>query len=53
MKTISRDYLVYSAADIIAHAIEGYFTAAVQPNFQNRLIESIIKTVIYTHTTSR
>ncbi|MEI8632796.1 iron-containing alcohol dehydrogenase [Vibrio sp. PP-XX7] len=48
MKTVTRDYLVYSAADIIAHSIEGYFTAAVQPNFQNRLVESIIKTVIET-----
>ena len=25
--TVSRDYLVYSAADIIAHSIEAYFTA--------------------------
>ena len=48
MKTVTRDYLVYSAADIIAHSIEGYFTASVQPNFQNQLIESIIKTVIET-----
>lgn len=48
MKTVTRDYLVYSASDIIAHSIEGYFTASVQPNFQNRLIESIIKTVIET-----
>lgn len=48
MKTVSRDYLVYSASDIIAHSIEGYFTATVQPNFQNRLVEAIIKTVIET-----
>ncbi|EKO3981530.1 iron-containing alcohol dehydrogenase [Vibrio fluvialis] len=48
MKTVGRDYLVYSASDIIAHSIEGYFTAEVQPNFQNRLVESIIKTVIET-----
>lgn len=48
MKTISRDYLVYSASDIIAHAIEGYFTAKVQPRFQSRLIEAIINTVIET-----
>lgn len=46
MKTVSRDYLVYSAADIIAHCIEGYFTASVQPHFQSRLVEAIIKTVI-------
>ncbi len=40
--------MVYSAADIIAHSIEGYFTATVQPHFQSRLVESIIKTVIET-----
>lgn len=48
MKTVSRDYLVYSAADIIAHCIEGYFTAKVQPRFQSRLVEAIINTVIET-----
>lgn len=48
MQTISKDYLVYSAADIIAHSIEGYFTATVQPHFQSRLVEAIIKTVIET-----
>jgi alcohol dehydrogenase YqhD (iron-dependent ADH family) len=48
MNTVSRDYLVYSAADIIAHAIEGYFTATVQPHFHSRLVEAIINTVIET-----
>lgn len=48
MQTVSKDYLVYSAADIIAHSIEGYFTASVQPHFQSRLVESIIKTVMET-----
>lgn len=48
MKTISRDYLVYSAADIIAHSIEGYFTATEQPKLQSRLVETNIKTVIET-----
>jgi NADP-dependent alcohol dehydrogenase len=48
MQTISNAYLVYSAADIIAHAIEGYFTATVQPHFQSRLVEAIINTVIET-----
>lgn len=48
MKTVSRDYLVYSAADIIAHAIEGYFTAKDEPRFQSRLVEAIINTVIET-----
>lgn len=48
MNTVSRDYLVYSASDIIAHCIEGYFTASVQPRFQSRLVEAIIVTVIET-----
>ncbi len=48
MQTVSRDYLVYSAADIIAHSIEGYFTARVQPKFHSRMAEAIIKTVIET-----
>ena len=48
MQTISRDYLVYSAADIIAHCIEGYFTATVQPHFHSRMVEAIINTVIET-----
>lgn len=48
MQTVSRDYLVYSAADIIAHSIEGYFTAAVQPKIQSRLVESVIATVLET-----
>lgn len=46
--TVSRDYLVYSAADIIAHSIEGYFTAGVQPELINMQIEANIKTVIRT-----
>jgi NADP-dependent alcohol dehydrogenase len=48
MKTVSRDYLVYSAADVIAHSIEGYFTATVQPRLHSRLVEAIINTVIET-----
>ncbi len=46
MQTVSRDYLVYSASDIIAHSIEGYFTATVQPKIQSRLVESVITTVM-------
>lgn len=48
MAGVSRDYLVYSAADIISHLIEVYFTAKVQPNLQSRLVESLINTVIET-----
>ena len=29
--TVSRDYLVYSAADIIAHSIGSHFTAEYRP----------------------
>ena len=46
--SISREYLVYSAADIIAHSIEGYFTASVQPDIINLYIEANIKTVMKT-----
>ncbi|MBN2869389.1 MAG: iron-containing alcohol dehydrogenase [Campylobacterales bacterium] len=46
MMSVSKEYLVYSASDIIAHAIETYFTAADHPRFQSRLVESIVKSVI-------
>ncbi len=46
--SVSREYLVYSAADVIAHSIEGYFTASVQPDIINLYIESNIKTVMKT-----
>ncbi|WP_417071308.1 iron-containing alcohol dehydrogenase [Niveibacterium terrae] len=48
MKGVSRSYLVYSAADVIAHSIEAYFTASVHPKLQSRLVESVINTVIET-----
>ncbi|WP_203561464.1 iron-containing alcohol dehydrogenase [Ideonella livida] len=48
MQSVPRDYLAYSAADIIAHSIEGYFTATVQPRFHSRLTEAIVNTVIDT-----
>ena len=40
--------MVYSASDIIAHSIEGYFTASVQPEIINLYIEANIKTVMKT-----
>ena len=46
--SVSREYLVYSAADVIAHSIEGYFTASVQPSVINLYIEANIKTVMKT-----
>jgi len=48
MQGVSRDYLVYSASDVIAHLIESYFTASVHPKLQSRLVESLIGTVIET-----
>lgn len=48
MHSVSSEYLAYSAVDIIAHAIEGYFTATVQPKLNSRFVEAIIKTVMET-----
>jgi len=45
---VSRDYLVYSASDVIAHLIETYFTANVHPSLSSRLVEVLISTVIET-----
>jgi hypothetical protein len=46
MMSVSKEYLAYSASDIIAHAIETYFTATDHPHFQSRLVESIVKSII-------
>lgn len=46
MQGVTRDYLVYSASDVITHLIESYFTATVHPKLQSRLVESLINTVI-------
>lgn len=46
--SVTKEYLVYSASDIIAHSIEGYFTATVQPMLINRQVEAVINTVIET-----
>ena len=48
MRSVSREYLVYSAADVIAHSIEAYFTATVHPRLQSRLVEAVINTIIET-----
>ncbi|MDA3065772.1 MULTISPECIES: iron-containing alcohol dehydrogenase [unclassified Campylobacter] len=47
-KTVSKEYLVYSASDIIAHSIEGYFTATAHPEIIRAYIEANIKTVMKT-----
>ncbi|MDA3056676.1 iron-containing alcohol dehydrogenase [Campylobacter sp. CN_NA1] len=46
--TVSKEYLVYSASDIIAHSIEGYFTAKAHPELIRAYIEANIKTVMKT-----
>lgn len=46
--SVSRDYLVYSASDIIAHSIEAYFTAQNRPEVIDFLVEGNIKTVLKT-----
>ena len=48
MTTVSKEYLAYSAVDVISHCIEVYFTATTQPHFNSRIVESIIKTVMET-----
>ncbi len=47
-KTVSEEYLVYSASDVIAHSIEAYFTAAYQPELIADYVEANIKAVIRT-----
>ena len=48
MNSVTKEYLAYSAVDIISHCIEVYFTATTHPKFNSRIVESIIKTVIQT-----
>lgn len=48
MATVSKDYLAFSAVDAIAHSIEVYFTATEHPNFNSRIVEAIIKTIMET-----
>lgn len=48
MATVSQEYLAYSAVDVIAHSIEIYFTATTHPNFNSRIVESIIKSIMET-----
>ena len=48
MSTVSKEYLAYSAVDVISHCIEVYFTASTHPHFNSRIVESIISTVMET-----
>ncbi len=47
--TVPADYSTYGAVDAIAHVIEAYFTKQPGSRLQDRLVESIIKTVIASH----
>lgn len=46
--TVPLDYSAYSAVDAIAHVMEGYFTKKPGTRLQDRLVESLIKTVMET-----
>ncbi len=46
--TVPLTYTAYSAVDAIAHVIEGYFTKEPGTRLQDRLVESIILTVMET-----
>jgi len=46
--TVSPKYQAYAAVDAIAHVIEHYFSGTYCPSLQNRLIESLIKTIMET-----
>jgi NADP-dependent alcohol dehydrogenase len=46
MMTVSQDYLAYSAVDVIAHSIEVYLTATTYPDFNARIVESIIISIM-------
>ena len=48
MATVSNEYLAYSAVDVIAHSIEIYLTASIHPDFNSRIVESIIKSIMQT-----
>nr|MBF0222006.1 iron-containing alcohol dehydrogenase [Desulfobulbaceae bacterium] len=47
--TVPKSYSAYGAVDAIAHVIEGYFTKQSGPKLQDRIVESIINTVIETN----
>lgn len=46
--TVTREYLVYSAADIFAHSLDLYLTATYIPEFIEGHIENILRTVVRT-----
>ncbi len=48
MMTVSKEYLAYSAVDVIAHSIEIYLTASKHPDFNSRIVEAIIISIMET-----
>lgn len=48
MMTVSKEYLAYSAVDVIAHSIEIYLTASKHPDFNSRIVEAIIISIMKT-----
>ena len=46
--SLPKNYLAYSAVDIITHTVEIYFSAKTLPLIQKRFMENIVKTVIET-----
>jgi hypothetical protein len=46
--TVSKEYLVYSAADIFAHSLDMYLSATYLPEYMAGYVENILKTVIHT-----
>jgi len=48
MSTVTKDYLAYSAVDIISHCLDSYFTAKYMPELNRTIIENLIKTVMRT-----
>ena len=51
MHSVSPEYLAYSAVDVIAHAVEVYFSASHQPEFNSYVVEAIVKRIMNTTTT--
>lgn len=46
--TVTADYLAYSAVDVFAHSLDLYFSATTISDFNLRLVENILKTVMET-----
>lgn len=47
--SVPADYSAYGAVDAIAHVLEAYFTRQPGPRLQDRMVESIVKTVMASH----